>query len=44
MGLLIGKLSPGSEEPLTERLFEPYYYKPGLNNNEKPRKNQEKFY
>jgi len=44
MEILIGKFSPGGEGPLPEKLLEPYYYKPGLNNNEKPRKNQEKFY
>ena len=44
MGILIVKLSPGSEGPLPGKLLEQQDQKLNIHTNEKPDKNQEKFY
>ena len=44
MGILIGKLSPGSEGPLPEKLLEQQDQEINIHTNEKSDKNQEKFY
>lgn len=44
MGILIGKLSPGSEGTSPDKLSEQQDQKLNIHINEKPDKNQEKFY
>jgi hypothetical protein len=44
MEILLGKLSPGGEEPSPDKLLEQQDQKLNIHFNEKPDKNQEKFY